>query len=74
MRPSTAYSGVRDAPSSCKGTWSLEQIVDDEVVRAASMLDMDIGGGELLSNRRHGARPSRSAERCVTAACTRPAP
>jgi SAM-dependent methyltransferase len=36
--------------------WSFEQIVDDEVVRAASMLDMGTGGGEWLSSRRKAAR------------------
>jgi hypothetical protein len=33
--------------------WSFERIVDDEAVRAASMLDMGTGGGEWLSKRRH---------------------
>src|SRR5438876_587207 len=36
--------------------WSFERIVDDEAVRAASMLDMGTGGGEWLSQRRHAAR------------------
>lgn len=36
--------------------WSFEQIVDDEAVRAASMLDMGTGGGEWLSSRRTAAR------------------
>jgi hypothetical protein len=36
--------------------WSFERIVDDEAVRAASMLDMGTGGGEWLSKRRHPGR------------------
>src|SRR5204863_5382205 len=36
--------------------WSFERIVDDEAVRAGSMLDMGTGGGEWLSQRRHPAR------------------
>jgi SAM-dependent methyltransferase len=36
--------------------WSFERIIDDEVVRAASMLDMGTGGGEWLSHRRRPAR------------------
>ncbi len=36
--------------------WSFEQIVDDAMVRAASVLDMGTGGGEWLSNRRHARR------------------
>ena len=36
--------------------WSFEQIVEDETVRATSMLDMGTGGGEWLCARRRAAR------------------
>ena len=36
--------------------WPFEQLVDDEVVHATSMLDMGTGGGEWLSRRRRAAR------------------